>query len=146
MAKPSTDDILLNSESLPWIPMGGPGLWFRHLRSSSETGIWTVLIKLDKGASFAPHKHLGAAEFYVLKGSLKYRPGVAREGYYGYEPLGVIHRATAAEDETILFYVGYGAVAFIGTDTEVVGVLDWEWIQNAVEEHAKSANSAKPAA
>jgi len=142
MAKHQPADILLNTKELPWIPMGGPGLWFRLLRSSTETGQWTVLIKMDKGASFAPHKHLGAAEFYVLKGTLHYRAGIAHEGYYGYEPLGVIHKETAAEDETILWYNGYGPVAFTGADGSIVGILDWEWVKNAAEEQAK----AKPAA
>ena len=142
MAKHQPADILLNTKELPWIPMGGPGLWFRLLRSSTETGQWTVLIKMDKGASFAPHKHLGAAEFYVLKGTLHYRAGIAHEGYYGYEPLGVIHKETAAEDETILWYNGYGPVAFTGADGSIVGVLDWEWVKNAAEEQAR----AKPAA
>ena len=142
MAKHQPADILLNTKELPWIPMGGPGLWFRLLRSSTETGQWTVLIKMDKGASFAPHKHLGAAEFYVLKGTLHYRAGIAHEGYYGYEPLGVIHKETAAEDETILWYNGYGPVAFTGADGSIVGILDWEWVKNAAEERAK----AKPAA
>ncbi len=143
MGKDDVPEILINTKELPWIPMGGPGLWFRLLRASTETGQWTILIKMANGASFAPHKHLGAAEFYVLKGTIHYRAGIAREGYYGYEPLGVIHKETAAEDETILWYNGYGPVAFTGPDGSIVGVLDWEWVRKAAEDHARSA---KPAA
>lgn len=142
MPTANPEDVLIDPETLPWIPMGGPGLFFRLLRVSPETGQFTIFIKLEAGASFAPHKHLGAADFFVLSGALRYRAGTARAGSWGYEPLGVFHQETNAEEETVLLYNGYGGVAFTATDGAVVGILDWEWIRDAAAAHAREARPA----
>src|SRR5438876_985333 len=83
-------DLLVRGKDLPWHPLG-PGTWFKLLRASEETGVWTSLIKMEAGSRFAPHKHLGAAEFFVIRGEFDYRAGTAKAGDYGYEPLGAIH-------------------------------------------------------
>lgn len=117
-------DVLVHCPDLPWHMMG-PGTWFKLLRISEETGAWTILIKMEKGSRFAPHKHLGAAEFFVTKGSFDYRAGTAKVGDYGYEPLGAIHGATTATEETEYTFTAYGPIAFLNEDGSVQLLFDF---------------------
>lgn len=117
-------DLLVRCKDLPWHPLG-PGTWFKLLRVSEETGIWTSLVKMDVGARFAAHKHLGAAEFYVIKGAIDYRAGTAKEGDYGYEPLGAIHGATTCVEETEFIITTYGPIAFLNEDGSVQMMYDF---------------------
>jgi 2,4'-dihydroxyacetophenone dioxygenase len=121
-------DILLSSDKLDWMPLG-PGTSYKLFRVSPETGQWSALLKMEPGARFAPHKHLGAADFYVLKGALEYRAGIARAGDYGYEPLGVEHGATTCSEETIITFNAYGPIIFYNEDGSPSMILDWEFVQ-----------------
>jgi len=140
-------DVLLSTGTLPWRPLG-PGTWYKLLRVSEETGAWSALLKMEPGARFSPHKHFGAAEFYVLKGALEYRAGIAREGDYGYEPLGVEHGATTCSEETVITFTAYGPIIFYNEDGSVSMILDWEFVkqQAAGENVAANFSVAKDAA
>lgn len=119
-------DILIDGEQLQWQSLG-PGTWVKVFRVSPETGAWSALIKMEPGARFAPHKHLGAADFYVIKGALEYRAGVARTGYYGYEPLGVEHGATTCSEETLITFNSYGPLVFYNEDGSVSFIVDGQF-------------------
>lgn len=124
------DDVLLHTDSLQWAPFA-PGIDYKVLRLSPADGVWTVLIRMAKGAAFPPHKHLGAGEFYMLSGCIEYRAGSARAGDYGYEPLGVYHENTVAtEDNTVILFTNHGPIAFLGEDDSVAMVLDWEFFRD----------------
>lgn len=117
-------DLLVRCKDLPWHPLG-PGTWFKLLRVSEETGIWTSLIKMEAGSRFAPHKHLGAAEFFVIRGEFDYRAGTAKAGDYGYEPLGAIHGATTCTVESEYVITTYGPIAFLNEDGSVQMLYDF---------------------
>jgi 2,4'-dihydroxyacetophenone dioxygenase len=125
-------DILIQSDDVQWFPLG-PGTSYKLFRVSPETGHWSGLIKMDAGARFAPHKHYGAAEFYVLKGALEYRAGIARAGAYGYEPNTVEHGATTCSEETIITFTAYGPIIFYNEDGTPGLILDWEFVKKQAE-------------
>jgi len=125
-------DILIHSDELAWMPLG-PGTSYKLFRVSPETGQWSGLIKMEPGARFAPHKHYGAADFYVLKGALEYRAGVASAGDYGYEPNTIEHGATTCSEETIITFTAYGPIIFYNEDGTPGFVLDWEFVKNQAE-------------
>jgi len=122
---PNPPDILLKTGELTWSPFA-PGIDFKVLRLDPVMGVWTILIRMDDGAEFPPHKHLGAGEFLMLEGRLEYRAGAAEAGDYGYEPNGVYHEATKAVGETRLLFTNHGPVAFLNPDDSIMMVLDWE--------------------
>ena len=134
MNEASSQDVLVRSTQLPWIPME-PGTWFKLLRLDEETGIWSALVRMEAGASFGPHQHLGPAEFFVLQGALHYRGGVACEGDYGYEPTGVEHHSTTCHEETLFTFTVYGPMAYLRPDGSTSWVLDAAFIQRHVAEH-----------
>jgi len=117
-------DLLVRCKDLPWQPLG-PGTWFKLLRISEETGVWTSLIKMEAGSRFAAHKHLGAAEFFVIKGEFDYRAGTAKVGDYGYEPLGALHGATTCTVESEYVITTYGPIAFLNEDGSVQMMYDF---------------------
>ena len=115
-------DLLIRSDDLEWRP-AFPGAWFKQLRNCEVTGQWTQLLKLDAGASLPPHFHLGAGEFIVLSGELHYASGIARPGDYGFEAMGALHEETSAPVETVLFYVGHGALAMLDENGKINGAM-----------------------
>lgn len=122
------EDICINVNEKKWIPTG-EGAWIKVLRVSRETGHWVAMFKQLAGTSAPPHKHLGAAEFYVLEGCIEYRGGKAEAGYYGYEPLGAVHEKTSFPVDTIYMLTSYGPLAMRGEDGELRGVMDSEMMQ-----------------
>ncbi len=116
------NDLLIRTNDMPWVQTF-PGAWIKKLRSCSVTGQWTQLLKLEAGATLPPHFHLGAGEFIVLEGELHYSSGIARPGDYGYEAIGAYHEKTFAPVETLLFYVGLGALAMLDENGRICGAM-----------------------
>jgi anti-sigma factor ChrR (cupin superfamily) len=116
-------EVLQPVESLRWVPIVA-GIDFRLLFTSAETGRWTVLFRCQPGSFFPRHKHYGAGEYFVVKGRMEYRMGVAPAGTYGYEPLGVIHDLTTFPEYTELLFTNFGPVAFLNEDDSVASMLD----------------------
>jgi anti-sigma factor ChrR (cupin superfamily) len=127
-----SDELLINAADLPWKPMS-EGSWGKVLRVCPETGSWTVLFKQEAGSVVPPHKHLAAADFYVLSGCLEYRGGVAKAGHFGHEPLGAVHERTSFPEETIYLFTSYGALAMYDADGKIAGVTDAELMQAIAE-------------
>jgi quercetin dioxygenase-like cupin family protein len=97
-------DIYIHASQEPWLQFY-PGIGFKLLRATQETGHWTVLLNCAKGSSIPRHEHLGAGEYYVISGKMEVRGGVENDGItaitgdYGYEPNGVIHDMTNCSPE-----------------------------------------------
>lgn len=126
------DEYKKNTNEMPWITFAD-GIDYKVLRTSAETGIWTVLFKCAKGSSFPPHLHYGAGEYFMFSGVMDYRMGVARAGDYGYEPLGVYHENTHFLEDTELWFTNYGPIAFTNPDGSVKLLLDWKFFAEAEE-------------
>lgn len=133
-----TDDILLPTRDLPWIPIAD-GIDYRLLRTSTETGTWTVIFRCQKGSSFARHRHLAAGEYYVIEGRMNYRAGVAVTGDYGYEPLDAIHDCTIFEEYTELLFTNHGPVVYLDDEDQVTSVLDHQLLSQLAQSHEPGA-------
>lgn len=139
-------DIYIHTSQQPWLQFS-PGIEFKVLRATQETGHWTVLFKCAPGASFARHEHLGAGEYYMVSGKMEVRGGVenggitAFPGDYGYEPNGIIHDHTEFPEESVLYFTNYGPIRFINDADDTLMVLDWQGILK-MEEQARAALAA----
>jgi len=122
------DEHLTTPDMMKWATLAD-GIDFTLLYSSAETGRWTVLFRAQPGSFFGPHLHLGAGEYYVLKGRMTYRMGEARAGTYGYEPLDAIHEHTAFPEYTELLFTNYGPVAFLNEKGEISSILDHKLLE-----------------
>jgi anti-sigma factor ChrR (cupin superfamily) len=121
-----SEEVLARTSEMQWIPFG-EGIDYKILRTSAETGVWTLLFRCAKGSSFAPHLHYGAGEYFMLKGVMDYRMGTAKAGDYGYEPLGVYHEHTQFIEDSELIFTNYGPIAFVNEDMSVKMLLDWKF-------------------
>lgn len=128
MAAVGIDEIMHSGDQGRFVPIV-EGIEYKLFFVSGETGRWTVLFRCQPGSFFPRHKHLGAGEYYVLKGRMEYRMGSAVEGVYGYEPIGVIHDMTRFPEYTELLFTNYGPVVFLNDDDSVKSVLDYDLIQ-----------------
>ena len=120
------DEVKLNTREMKWIEFS-PGIDYKILRTSPETGAWTVLFQCAKGSGFPPHLHYGAGEYFLFKGKMDYRMGVANAGDYGYEPLGVYHEHTNFVEDSELLFTNFGPIAFVNEDMSVKFLLDWKF-------------------
>ncbi|MGE6756430.1 cupin domain-containing protein [Corallococcus interemptor] len=123
-------DAIVHTADLEWKPLG-PGTSYRLLRVSAETGVWSAILKMEKGAVFAPHKHLGPAEILILSGSTQDRLGVTRAGDYEFEPLGAEHPATTALEDSLIHFTAHGPIAFHDDKGRIVMLLDSEFFLKA---------------
>jgi anti-sigma factor ChrR (cupin superfamily) len=123
MVMNAMEEILCDSSTLRWIPVV-EGIEYQRLFTSSETGRWTVMFRCQPGSFFPRHKHLGAGEYFVIRGRMEYRMGTATAGVYGYEPLGVVHDMTTFPEYTELLFTNHGPVVFLNEDDSVKAVLD----------------------
>jgi Uncharacterized conserved protein, contains double-stranded beta-helix domain len=123
------DERLTPPADMKWATLAD-GISFTLLYSSAETGRWTVLFRAEPGSFFGPHRHLGAGEYFVIKGRMTYRIGEAVEGTYGYEPLDVIHEHTAFPEYTELLFTNYGPVAFLDDKGDVASILDHKLLED----------------
>ncbi len=130
-----TEELLYRQQDLDWHSLG-QGAHYRLLRTSPETGQFSIILRLDAGGMFAGHYHLGAGEFLMLKGELNYKDDVARAGDWGYEPLGAVHADTHVDVDTELLFIGYGPIAFTGEDGGVAQILDARLLQDVADNKA----------
>ena len=65
-------DTYVHASQEPWLQWY-PGVDFKLLRATQETGHWTILVNCSKGSSIPRHEHLGAGEYYVISGKMEVR-------------------------------------------------------------------------
>jgi hypothetical protein len=114
---------------LPWIEVPyAPGLSFKPLRASHETGMYSLIVRLFKGTRLSGLVHLGAMDMMVLSGRLTYPrgplAGALEPGTWGYVPANTRIEALVADEETEFLGNYYGPVAFLDSDARgVTGIL-----------------------
>jgi len=131
-------DIYVDTAAEPWINFS-PGIDFKLLRTSQETGAWTALFKCAAGSSFARHEHLAAGEYLMLSGKMEIRGGAerggvtAKAGDYGYEANGMWHDDTCFPEETVLYFTNFGAIRFVDDDDNTLAVVDYKMLREIAE-------------
>ena len=75
---PSLDEILINTDAMPWREKSLKGVSEKMLWRNEETGASIAMIRFDKGAGIpAPHYHASNQFMICLKGRYEYtRTGV----------------------------------------------------------------------
>jgi 2,4'-dihydroxyacetophenone dioxygenase len=114
----------VDTERIPWIPMGRPGLSFKPLRFFRDGGGWTYLFRLEPGTLIPRHRHTGEVHGFNLAGSRKLLDTgeVVGPGGYVYEPPGNVDSwMTVGDEPVVLLFTVRGAVEYLGKDDEVLG-------------------------
>ena len=114
--------------------------WYEHawlpdlcdmIEGRPVTGDWVLYVQLQPGVKFGRHQHITPAEFFILKGELRFERGSATAGVYGYEEIGEIHEEAAGGSETEFLYFGHGPVAFIDAADKVQFIAGLEFYKRA---------------
>jgi hypothetical protein len=140
-------DIALHTSELEWKPFC-PGITFKLLRVSAETGAWTVLFHCEAGSGFDRHLHIGAAEYYMVYGRMDIRGGdegggfTAVAGDYGYEANSMLHDWTNFPEETVFFFTDQGPLGFLDENEKIASILDWEGVRDMYNNPAETPASA----
>ncbi|MXV90306.1 MAG: hypothetical protein F4121_13495 [Acidimicrobiia bacterium] len=119
----------VDTNALPWLRIPqAPGLRFKPLRASGETGMISAVVALDAGTALAPLVHLGAADLLVLSGRMHYTHGpltaTVGPGTWGYIPANSRVEGLLVDSDTELLVNLHGPVAFLDADgRSVTGVL-----------------------
>ncbi len=129
-------DALVHTDQLEWIPQSfDPERHFmKVLWVGRESGRMAVLIRSLKGAVVPPHKHLGDAHVFMLKGRLKVRDTELKAGDYLYESNGMVHHETEALEDTEYLFIMSGSVLFFDKNN-FLGYQNWEEFHRARERH-----------
>jgi 2,4'-dihydroxyacetophenone dioxygenase len=121
-------------DTIPWTPFVFPKTFFKLLHLNDDRGATTLLLLAEKGAPTPIHKHVGAAEILVLRGSFSYEEGTAHPNYYVHEAGGVVHVAEANE-EILAFVVFHGPLVGYNEDGSVSGICDCDLFYELAEKN-----------
>jgi anti-sigma factor ChrR (cupin superfamily) len=90
-------------EKLPWIQTG-PGNRMKILYHDPESGMLTILAKLEPGAGIPAHLHEDLEQTLVLEGSLVDEEGACAAGNFVVRPKGSRHAPVAPDGCTMLVF------------------------------------------
>jgi hypothetical protein len=118
----------LDTNKLPWIEISDvQGLSIKPIRVSPESGMFSLIFKLQKGASFPSSIYLGGMDLLVLSGKLGYiqndQESILAPGTWGFISANSrVGKIVAHEDSEVLgnFYSG---VAFLRKDGSLKSIL-----------------------
>ncbi len=91
---PTVDKELLRfvgSDWLDWKPGNAPGVEIKVLAVDEERSYYTTLVRMQPGASLAPHRHVGPEESYILQGELLVSGVLMGPGDYCHAAVGSMH-------------------------------------------------------
>ena len=114
----------VDTNLLPWLPLSGvAGFSLKPLRASMESGMFSVIVRLEKGAVLERLLSLSGMDLLVLSGALDYADDSGEShlepGIWGYLSANTcMQRLTAAEESELLVNC-YGAFAMLSPGNQV---------------------------
>ena len=105
---PKLEELLIQSESLPWREKSLKGISEKMLWRDEATGASIALIRFAKGSGIPqPHFHAANQFMFCLQGKYEYTPnGVTlTAGSFYCNPKGNVHGPAVAHEETIVIEI-----------------------------------------
>ena len=125
------------------------GIRWKLLHVSPESGAWTAYYDCPAGSSFAAHIHMGPGEYFLTKGRMDVRGGVAAGGAtavapgYGYESANARHDETNFPEDSEFYMTFLGPLHFIEPDGTTVALVGWEEAAAAWDEAMAGLKAAE---
>ena len=128
----------IDTNKLPWLPLSNAeGLSIKPARASSESGIFSVILKIDKGASIPESVYLGGMDMLVLSGKAEYdqegSKSTLNPGTWGFISANSRVNSFLALEDTEILANFFSGVAFLKED----GSLDSLFTAMDVQQMAK---------
>ena len=126
----------VDTNALPWVSMAcAPNWQFKPLRASRESGMFSAIVKIEKGVNTNNMLHLGAMDLLILSGQLSYPDGpltsTVGPGVWGYIPANARVAGLNALEDTEFLANFFGPVAFLSEGGEVLSILTAMDLQQA---------------
>lgn len=111
----------LDTNALPWIELPQvPGLAFKPLRASDESGMFTLIMRLRQNAQLNQAVYLGGMDLMLLSGAMQYpdgpMQGTLTPGIWGYAPANTRVTSLQALEDTEFLVNFYGPLALLDAD------------------------------
>lgn len=101
-------------EDMAWEPIGIEGIRTKCLGVDPARRTVTMLVEMDAGSSYPPHRHGGAEECFVVRGDLRVGDQVLTDGDFQRADEGSIHGVQSTEHGCTLLIVS-------SQDDELIG-------------------------
>ena len=104
-AAPSLEEILLETNEMPWQAKASKGVYEKMLWRDEVTGALIALIRYEKGAGTPkPHAHVSNQMMFCLSGHFEYSTtGVTlKAGSFYCNPKGNVHGPSVAIEESVM--------------------------------------------
>jgi anti-sigma factor ChrR (cupin superfamily) len=102
---PQTGLLFVRAAEGEWKPGPDAGVTRRTLFVDRARGTATVLVRMEPGAQFRPHRHLSAEQVYMLEGDGHVTGQVLHAGDYYRLPAGTEHEVTYTEGGCLFLVV-----------------------------------------
>ena len=114
----------VDTNLLAWLPLSGvAGFSLKPLRASMESGMFSVIVRLEKGAALERLLSLSGMDLLVLSGALDYADDSGEShlepGIWGYLSANTCMQSLTAAEESELLVNCYGAFAMLSADNQV---------------------------
>jgi anti-sigma factor ChrR (cupin superfamily) len=122
---------LVKVKDLPWTPIRFPGCHVKTLLVDKESGVATILMKMDPGAGLPDHEHVLIEQTYMLEGRLVDIAGpdegiAAGPGDFIWRPAGSRH-AVRAPEGALMIAMFQIPNKFFEKDGSIVDQLGDDW-------------------
>lgn len=95
----------VRSGEIPWEDSPIPGIRFRRLHVDPVARRMTVVVRMEAGASYIPHRHKGLEESFVLEGTVISDGETFSAGDYHRAEAGSIHGVQTTETGCMLLII-----------------------------------------
>lgn len=125
---------------LPWVAVpGAPGVHLKPLRASTESGMFSVALKLESGTGLPCSSCLGGMDLLVLSGEVLYEEdgaqSVLEPGTWGYIPANTRIESMTGRGDSELLVNFFSALAFLSADGSVGSVLTSADVRRLAGQH-----------
>lgn len=126
---------LIRAKEIPWTPWAMPHTYFKLLDFDRNFSHLVFLLRIDAEAPAIVHKHIGAANAYIIEGGFSYDHGAVYEGDFMCEAGGVTHTPQVHENGCTMLAFGHSVVAGFNPDNSVSGFIDVDWMVDRAKEN-----------
>ena len=98
------DLLIVRSNDEDWQQVAA-GVWAKRLYVDEKRDTVTMLVRMDAGATYGPHRHAGPEQCYVLEGDLRAGELVVSSGDFQCAAEGTVHGTQRTESGCLLLVV-----------------------------------------
>lgn len=102
-AEQAGENPIIYKNDQDWVEIDVPGIRVRKLNVDPRARVVTMLIRMDAGTSYPPHRHGGNEECYVLEGDLRVGEKLMNAGDYQCANQGTMHPVQSTRGGCLLF-------------------------------------------